>query len=64
MAAGNPNEQQFWIDGLPFQGIAKVGNDTGAEKFWIDGLPAEFILVATGGGGGGIKSLLIIGVGA
>lgn len=39
---------KYWIDGLPFQGIQKSGNDAGTMKFWNDGLPGQDMFPQSG----------------
>lgn len=36
----NENNEQFWVDGQPFEGIKNnLLVDTGTEKYWVDGQP-------------------------
>ena len=65
MAASNPGgEQQFWADGLPWQGVAKsTPNDEGAQLFWADGLPAQYIYPAAVGGAANASWRNLLGVG-
>lgn len=47
MAASDPNGQmQFWLDGQPFGGVQKSGNDMGEMQFWFDGQPGRFLFPA------------------
>lgn len=34
----------YWLDGIPFDGLSKVGNDAGTINFWADGQPAQALL--------------------
>ncbi len=42
MAATNPKgNENYWFNGLPFEGVQKGTIDEGIEDFWFNGLPGE-----------------------
>jgi len=49
MASDPQGQQQFWFNGLPFEGVLLGSNDAGTQKFWFNGLPEESLIPGAGG---------------
>jgi hypothetical protein len=40
-AVDTHGDQNYWIEGHPFEGIRLEATDTGTVKYWFEGQPAE-----------------------